>query len=130
VNRQVSSKELEASFRLPGAARYRRFIKLVADWEDAWGLYSSGWAMASTDSGQVTFPLWPARAFAEACANGEWEAYEASPIPLADLVDELIPKLERDGIDLTVFATPTDRGVVVSPQQLAEDLCEECAQYE
>ncbi len=45
---------LEAS---PGARRYEHFVKRVADRAEGWGLWSEGWALAGSDSGQQVFLL-------------------------------------------------------------------------
>lgn len=125
----VSERKLEALLALPGPERYEHFVKTVADWELAWGLYSEGWALAADDDGRPAFPLWPAEEFARACAGGEWEDYSPEEIALEDLVNELLPKLERDSVLVAVFPTPSDRGVVVVPQALGGALEEASADY-
>lgn len=58
--RKINQKQIEAVLALPAAKRYDHFIKLVADWQELWGLYNDGWAMAATESGEPVFPMWPA----------------------------------------------------------------------
>lgn len=126
---KISEKEIESILKLDGPSRYKHFVKRVADWEEAWGLYSDGWSLAETDSGDKVFPLWPAEAYAKLCAKEEWEGYEPSEIPLDDLFDELLPRLASDGVFVGVFYTPSDKGVTVEANQLVEDLRAESSQY-
>lgn len=128
--KQVNPKELEALMKLPSTVRYENFIKTVADWEEAWGLYDDGWAMSETDKGDRVFPLWPAKAFAEACAENDWSGYSAESIPLDDLLNGLLPQLEEDGVLPGVFFTPEQGSVDVSASQLMEDLQRACEEYE
>jgi hypothetical protein len=128
--KQVHPKELEALLKLPAPARYENFIRTVADWEEAWGLYRDGWAMSGTHSGDRVFPLWPAKAFADACAEGEWSGYAAESIPLDDLLNGLLPKLKEDGVFPSVFFTPEQGSVDVDASKLIDDLREVCKDYD
>ncbi len=131
TKRSASAQEMQAVLSLSGAQRYERFVKEVADWEEAWGLFQNGWALASnsTDERKV-FPLWPSQEYARACAKDIWERFEPTPIALDDLVNDLLPKLQRDGALVGVFYTPEGKGVTRQPSDLAEDLRRESAEYE
>lgn len=126
----ISEKELEAVLQLDGAGRYAYFVKRVADWETAWGLWQNGWTLVADDVGAAAFPLWPAREYAEACASGEWVNCEPAEITLEDLLETLLPQLEKDGVSVAIFPTPLNTGTVVVPASLADDLREEGEQYE
>ena len=126
----VSTQEKEAVLRLDASKRSSYFIKRVADWESAWGLWQEGWALSAAVGEGHAFPLWPAREFADACAFDEWAGYEAVAITLDELLTELLPKLGRDEIAVALFPTPENRGGVVQAEQLALDLRKEAAQYE
>ena len=127
--KQVHTKELEALLKLPAPIRYENFIKTVADWEEAWGLYNEGWAISATDNGELVFPLWPAKAFADACAEGDWSSYAAESISLDNLLNGLLPKLKEDGVSPGVFFTPEQGSVDVDASKLIDDLREECENY-
>ena len=126
----VSGKEKDSVLQLDAAGRYSYFVKRVADWESAWGLWREGWALVGDDAGRAAFPLWPAREFAEACVSGLWEGYEPDEIRLEDLIGELVPQLESDGVSAAVFPTPSNRGMLVPPSKLAANLSAEWEQYE
>ena len=126
----VSEKEIEAVLRLDGPARFKRFIKVVADTEEAWGLWDDGWALLEDDSGAQVFPLWPAREYAELCREPDWTNYKATPIAVDDLLSELLPKLRAQGILAGVFPTPTGRGTTPDLDTLESALREELEQYE
>lgn len=69
---QVNPKQMEAVLALPGIKRFEHFIKVIADWQEVWGLYQDGWALAAADDGTTVFPLWPAKEYAQVCAENEW----------------------------------------------------------
>ena len=116
--------------RLDAAQRYSYFIKRVADWQAAWGLWDDGWAMVGDDDGRTGFPLWPAREYADACASGEWAAYRPEQISLADLTSELLVRLREGGVHVGVFPTSSSKGLLVQPNELATSLRAECDRYE
>jgi hypothetical protein len=126
---KINPKQLEAVLALPGAERYNHFIKVVADWQEVWGLYSDGWALASTDNGQQVFPMWPAKEYAEACAKNEWQGYEPKVFSLDDLMGELLPKLKKDGVLPGIFFTPVSKGVTPTVDQFINDLNIELENY-
>src|SRR5690606_29620614 len=101
----VRAQELEAVLKIPGPARYQYFIKKVADWQSAWGLWrNGGWVWMGDSSGGQSFPIWPAKEYAEACAEAlGWPGAEADEIALMSLRDELIPKLLAKGMGLAIF---------------------------
>lgn len=130
MSKEIPAKQLEAVIKLPAPKRYDHFVKVVADWQEAWGLYSDGWALAETSNGERVFPLWPARAYAELCAVGDWDGYEPSPIPLEDLMNELLPNLKEDGVQAGVFFVPDVGSVTVEIDLVLEDLRNELRKYE
>ena len=127
--REISEKQAQAVASLPGPERYSHFVKVVADTAVAWGLWQDGWAMVGTDDGQQAFPLWPARIYAERCAIGEWAGYEPAEIDVDDLVGELLPRLETDGVLPAVFMTPDARAVTPSIDTLLADLRRELDRF-
>jgi len=126
---KINQKQIESVIALPGEKRYEHFIKLVADWEEVWGLYQDGWALAETDDGQKVFPTWPAREYAELCANREWAGYKPASFSLDDFIEELLPNLKRDGVLPGVFYTPSDKGVTPTVDKVLADLSRELENY-
>jgi hypothetical protein len=125
----INEEQLASVLSLSAQDRYRHFIKVVADWQEVWGLYSDGWALAATEEGDRAFPIWPAKEYAEACAGGEWSGYAPESFSLEEFMDSLLPKLTQDGVLLGVFYTPSDKGVVVPANFFAEDLKKELERY-
>jgi len=127
--KELHPKQIEAVLSLPAPRRYDHFVKQVADSDEVWGLYNDGWALASTDDGAPTFPMWPAREYAAMCATKDWAAFQPKSIPLEQFIDEFLPDLETKGILPSVFYTPEGLGVNASTMQLIEDLREELKKY-
>jgi hypothetical protein len=126
---KVNPKQMEAVLALPGVKRFEHFIKAIADWQEVWGLYQDGWALAATDDGTPVFPLWPAKVYAQVCAVNEWKGYEPRSIGLSDFREVLLPKLKLDGVLPGVSFTPTSKGVTPSVDELKLALETELLNY-
>ena len=126
---KVNPKQMEAVLALSGAKRFEHFIKVIADWQEVWGLYQDGWALAVADDGTTAFPLWPAKEYAQVCAANEWQGYEPRSINLRDFMEVLLPKLKLDGVLPGVFFTPSSKGVTPSVDELKSALEAELQNY-
>lgn len=126
---KVNPKQMEAVLALPGIKRFEHFIKVIADWQEVWGLYQDGWALAAADDGTTVFPLWPAKEYAQICAENEWKGYEPRSISLSDFTDVLLPKLKADGVVPGVFFTPSSKGITPSIDELKAALDAELQNY-
>ena len=117
-----SDKEIQSVLLLDGPARFDHFIKQVIDFEEAWGLWNDGWALMANNEGTSVFPLWPAREYAELHRHGDWAEYQAKPIPLNDLLNDLLPGFGERGVLPGVFPTPTGKGLTPTSEELARKL--------
>lgn len=117
-----SAKEIEAVLKLDGPVRFRHFVKQVVDFEQAWGLWSDGWALMADNEEKQVFPLWPAREYAELCRVGQWTEFAPKAIDLNTLVNDLLPSLANDGVLSGVFPTPEGKGVAIDANELAAEL--------
>lgn len=116
--------------RADGPMRYRHFVSRATDNAVVWGLrHVDGWVSMDC-AGQNVFPVWPAAAYAEACAVGEFATTQAHPIDLRSWLETWLPNLERDGSGVAVFPTPGGQGVVVAPAVLREHLRAELQRIE
>lgn len=122
-------KATNSVLALTGKERYHHFIKVVCDWEEVWGLYNDGWALAALEDGQQVFPLWPKKEYAQLCLAKEWVDYKPEVFSLTECMEELLPSLRADNILPGIFYTPSDTGVTTTIEQLLNDLNEELEQY-
>jgi hypothetical protein len=119
---KIGEEELRTVRAMSAPQRYGYFVQLAVDWEEAWGLRSpDGWVLSSS-GGRDAFPVWPHPRFAEACAHGDWEGAAPESILLDELLEDLLPLLEEDRVQLAVFPTPEGEGVLTSPEELRRDL--------
>lgn len=125
----INQKQIDAVTALTGQKRYEHFIKTVVDWEEVWGLYQDGWALAATDDEKPVFPLWPAKEYAQLCAQKEWQGYVPESFDLDDFINELLPNLREDGVLPGIFYTPSDNGVTPRVDQILADLNSELEKY-
>ena len=126
---KLSQKQIDAVIALEGSKRYKHFIKVIADTQEVWGLYKDGWALAGTEDNRKVFPVWPAKEYAELCAENEWVGYEAEPISLEDFMNELLPTLKDDEVLIGIFYTPLNNGLTPEIGQVLNDLELELENY-
>jgi hypothetical protein len=128
--KRVNDKEFAAVSALPAPERYGHFVGQVADWQEVWSLRApSGWMIVGDDEGRECVPVWPHKCYAEACATGEWEGFEAAAIPLSRWLEAWIPGISRDGRAVAVFPVSGGRGIVVTAERLRDDLLEASRQF-
>ena len=110
--------------------RYDYFIRKITDFEKVWGLYNDGWAMSSGPNKNEMMVFWPEKEFAKLCANGTWENYKPKNIKLNTFLDKWLPGMEKDGLSIGIFQTPDDKGVIMTPSQLLENIRSELGLYD
>ncbi len=107
----------------PPLRRYRHFIDHFRRHGRAWILIgNSGTAMARDEQGREVVPVWPDAGSAHACACSSWPDYRPEEIDRQHMLAKLFPGLRRRGVCLAVYPTPDDKGVIVLPDQLEQDL--------
>ncbi|MFL5358784.1 DUF2750 domain-containing protein [Archangium sp.] len=119
---QESQERLQSVLKLPAARRYSYFLQRVVESGEVWGLDGEGWALALDDSGRDVLPLWPAPEFAALCANRLWSGFQPRAMRLEDLLENVLPQLEEEGMPVGVFFTPDGHGHPVTARELIEDL--------
>ena len=126
----ISPDQLTTLVRLPAPQRYAWFVQRAVQTGTVWGLFRQGWALANRDDGTLLFALWPERECAALCAEFEWEGYAPQPFLLTELLDDLLPQLQHDGIGLSIFRTPGSKGTMPTPNLLRIDLLDEIGQQQ
>ena len=122
MEREQSQDRLQAVLRLPASRRYSYFLQRVVESGEVWGLDGEGWALALDDSGRDVLPLWPAPEFAAICATRLWSGFQPRAIRLKDLVENVLPQLEEEGMPVGIFFTPQGQGHPASARELIDAL--------
>ncbi len=115
------NKKVVNVINLPAAERYSYFIRKIADFEEVWGLYDNGWALLENDGNRL-LAFWPECEFAELCALNTWKNYTPRRINLEDFIEKWLEGMKKDKTGAAIFYTPQEKGIVVSAQQLLDDL--------
>jgi hypothetical protein len=132
VSWELNDQEFQAVLRETPEKQYRYLVGHCADWGEVWGLAVEGtdWAMVEDDEGGALFAIWPHRRYAEASRQRHWAEREPTPIEIHEFVDQVIPRLIADEIEVAVFPLPDGRHIPVSPRQLRSDLEAELTRIE
>ncbi|KFM84836.1 MULTISPECIES: DUF2750 domain-containing protein [Bacillus] len=125
---RLNKKEVEALLKASKEKRYEYFIKRIADFEEVWSLYGDGWVMTEDDQGGKLIPFWPAKDYAELCAEQEWRECTARPIDLEEFVNEWLPGMKEDGIQPSIFFNSKD-AITLPVDILLEDILAELENY-
>lgn len=127
----MHTEKIENVIKLTIEEKYDYFIRNVAELEEVWGLYKDNWALLSDDGHKIIFPVWPEKEFAILCCSGQWADYKPKMIPLIEFMNQWIPKMEKDSVQVNVFYVPGNKeGSIIKPDILLNDLKEELAKYD
>jgi len=126
---KLHPKQISSVLALPGPERYEHFIKQVVDWEEVWGLYDDGWAMAGSDEDEDILPFWPHEDYAAICAEKDWAGFTPKSISLEEFMEDLLPRLKEDNVLPGIFFTPSGKSVTPSVDELLEHLQQELTKY-
>jgi len=124
----MDSKKIENILKMSNENKYSYSLRKVADFEEVWGLYNEGWAMLGNRSNEVVFPFWPEKEFAKFVAEDTWEEYIPKSVNIYDFIEKWLPSMSKDNIN--IFYDSINKGLIVSPLKLKEDLELEMEQYE
>jgi hypothetical protein len=128
----MNQKQFDQVILLSAQERYDHFISRAADWEEVWTLKSpDGFVMFGDSSGRECIPVWPHSHYAAALINDSWSAcIIMERLDLHKFLEKWIPGMVKDKRMVVVFPTPDEKGVVINPKRLKEDLLEELKLYE
>jgi hypothetical protein len=117
--------ELERVRALSPEERYYYFVDGVLRTQRV-GILGDGSELAvadDPDEGVQYVGLWPDRRFADAeRERSVWSRYDAAEVALDELMNKLLPSLQRDGVSVGVFPV-WDRGAfVLGAEQLRAEL--------
>lgn len=127
---KINEREIQAVLELSHNKRFNYFIKKVVDWQMLFGLRNeSGWVLYASDNGIELIPVWPHPKYVKLCATGDWSDCEASPISLDEWLDKWLPGIRGDNRKVAVFPTPSNKGIIISADELRSRIMEECENY-
>ena len=116
--------------KLQPPQRYDYFVKRVADWGQGWTLQDErGLVAGADDEGVIHVPLWSHPLFAEMSMKGEWSEAKVVSLDLDDLLDNVLPQLERNKQRVSVMPVADRAGVSVDPKRLRDDLLSELDKF-
>ena len=128
---KMNQKQFDQVILLSAQERYDHFISKAADWEELWTLKSpAGFVMFGDSLGRECIPVWPHPDYAAALINDSWSDCISERLDLHKFLEKWIPGMITDKRMVVVFPTPDEKGVVINPRRLNEDLLEELKQYE
>ena len=129
-NMEDTNKKINNILKLSPIERYKYFIRKISDFEEVWGLYNDGWAMTKSNDKVNSIIFWPEKIFAEKCINDEWKNYIPKAITLDTFIEKWLPGMNSDGLDVAIFYTLENKGIIIKPLDLRDDIKAELDQYD
>lgn len=129
MNYLPTDKEIEAVLKLSSQKRYKYFVNHVVDCACVWGLWTSNWVMECDSQGKKFFSVWPAKEYAHLCIQQKWNNTLPKSIEIHVFLEHLCNLKKKETL-ISVFPTQVDKGVVVEPNLLYEDLSQELLRVE
>jgi Protein of unknown function (DUF2750) len=112
---EVHDKEFESVSALRGRARFEHLLKRICDTETVFLLVDGDELIVLTDEENPAppqVPVWPHPRYAEAYRASVGGGAGYGSIELKEFVDDLLPHLAQEGVELAVM--PTEQGSVVT----------------
>ncbi len=128
---RMNEPQFEAVTALSGADRSSHFVGKVADWEQLWAVKNNeGWLVPVTPEDLEYFPVWPHPEYAQRISDEHFPGHTAVEISLDEFLSHWLPTCEKDNVKIAVFPNKEWAFWVMEPQDLAQCLTDEAAQYE
>jgi hypothetical protein len=118
----LNSKEIESVIKLEARKRYKYFLNRAADNALVWGLYDTGWVVATDEQDNSLFPVWPAKEYAQLCSQENWEGAFPKSIEIHEFMEDFLKNIIRNCMLVAVFYTPAEKGIILDPKVLYDDL--------
>ena len=126
---KINQREIESVLSLPDVDRFHHCISRVVDWEEIWSLRNdSGWATVESED-RKCIPFWPHPSYVELFTKGDWEGYEIAPISLSNFVQDWLPGMENEEVNLAIFPNKEFEGIVVNANKVLLAVNEELEKY-
>jgi len=114
-------------------SNYERFIVETVENGIVWGLENKdGWAVCpSIDNDDIdVMPFWSSQEFAQQLCCDEWQDYKPQAIDLEEFLDDWLPGLHEDVIQVGINWNSEMEGLEVQPLDLAEELEDELEAFQ
>ena len=124
----ILKQEIENVLQIDKSKQYEYFLKKVADFEEVWSLKDDkGWVTLGI-GGDIFFPIWPKKEFADICISDEWNNCYPESIELEEFLEYWIGGLKEDNIRITIMWN-NGNGIDVAWDVLREDIRQELEKY-
>ena len=77
---------------------------------------------------RIALPVWPKKEFADLNISGEWSQYKSESIDLYRFIEDYIPKMKEDRMEIAIFWLE-ESGIQVSLDNLKNDIEQELQNY-
>jgi len=126
----LSQKEIEAILEDSLENRVKYSIKRIADREEVWVIGDKdGLGTFSDENGNIIFPIWPFKEFAQLCCSEAYSEYVPELIALEDFLEIYLPKFEKNNYKIAILPLPSGKGGVMEINSFKDALDEELEKY-
>jgi hypothetical protein len=102
--------------------RYTYLLSQAQQHQQLWILNDDDGCVILTTEDEDCVPVWPAQAFAQHWATGDWEHCVPMAISVSDWLARWTPGLQGDDVNIAVFPNPEEEGLIIFPDDFDADL--------
>lgn len=113
---------LEQVIQMPPEQRYSYLLREVRLHQQVWILTDEHGCVMLNSEDEDCVPIWPAEAFAQYWATGEWSECVPKAISVSDWLSRWTIGLEGDEVNIAIFPNPDEEGLIVFPDVFDADL--------
>ncbi|MBY4675457.1 DUF2750 domain-containing protein [Marinobacterium arenosum] len=121
---KLTDEQRQSVLKQDAEQRYNHFLDKITKWEEVWSLRDDeGFVLVNSDD-EACIPVWPHPDYAAEWASDEWAGCEPFSIKLDVWMERWLPGLTGDAINVAVFPSLEEEGVVEGPHELGEAIFE------
>ncbi|MFI3245815.1 MAG: DUF2750 domain-containing protein [Ferrimonas sp.] len=114
--------DTKAFYSQNSQARYEATLEGIQESQVLWTLADEQGCVVLESSQERCILIWHDEALAQSWATGEYSECRALAISLEDFINKWVPGMSNDGFDLAVAPSLAGEGIVLSPEEFADDL--------
>ncbi|WP_298439743.1 DUF2750 domain-containing protein [uncultured Ferrimonas sp.] len=118
----MSTENVKSFYSQNSQARYEATLVGIKTEQVLWTLADDQGCVVLESDQERCLLLWHDEAIAQSWATGEYSDCKALKIELADFHEKWVPGMSDDGFDVAIAPSLAGEGIVVSPEEFADDL--------
>ncbi|MBD1556981.1 DUF2750 domain-containing protein [Vibrio sp. S9_S30] len=122
MSKQLNQEQIDTINRYDTEKRLTYCVKEVVENREIWILTDEHGCVMLNAEEEDCVPVWPNKEFAQAWANGDWEACQPESVSLNKWHSRWTRGLADDELSVVVFPNENEEGVILFPDEFDFEL--------